>query len=98
MEENKIEVEEIHYEQMNKTELVDICRQQDTQLKNYEIVLNNERETNKETLSKVQIEKLVQFAIDNKLTDYTKCHILKNRTGRDIVEIIRLTDETEIEE
>lgn len=51
-----------------------------------------------ETLSKVQIEKLVQFAIDNKLTDYTKCHILKNRTGRDIVEIIRLTDESEIEE
>ena len=51
-----------------------------------------------ETLSRVQIDKLVQFAIDNKLTDYTKCHILKNRTGRDVVEIIRLTEEPEEKE
>lgn len=70
MEENKIEVEEIHYEQMNKTELVDVCRQQDTQLKNYEIVLNNERETNKETLSKVQEAYKKQLDACNALLKY----------------------------
>lgn len=70
MEENKIEVEEIHYEQMNKTELVDVCRQQDTQLKNYEIVLNNEREVNKETLSKVQEAYKKQLDACNALLKY----------------------------
>ena len=70
MEENKIEVEEIHYEQMNKTELVDVCRQQDTQLKNYEIVLNNERETNKETLSKIQEAYKKQLDACNALLKY----------------------------
>lgn len=70
MEENKIEVEEIHYEQMNKTELVDVCRQQDTQLKNYEIVLNNEREANKETLSKVQEAYKKQLDACNALLKY----------------------------
>ena len=53
MEQEKIEVEEIAYEQMTKAELVDICKQQDTQLKNYDIVLNKEKENNKETLTKM---------------------------------------------
>lgn len=70
MEENKIEVEEIHYEQMTKAELVDICGQQDTQLKNYEIVLNNEREANKETLSKVQEAYKKQIDACNALLKY----------------------------
>lgn len=53
MEQEKIEVEEIAYEQMTKAELVDICRQQENQLKNYDIVLNKEKENNKETITKM---------------------------------------------
>jgi len=70
MEENKIEVEKIEYDQMTKAELVDVCKQQGTQLENYEVVLNKEREVNKETLSKVQEAYKKQLDACNALLKY----------------------------
>ena len=54
MEQEKIEVDKIEYDQMTKAELVDVCKQQEKTLENYEIVLNSERDKNKETLTKIQ--------------------------------------------
>lgn len=70
MEENKIEVEKIEYDQMTKAELVDVCKQQGTQLENYEVVLNKEREVNKETLSKIQEAYKKQLDACNALLKY----------------------------
>jgi diketogulonate reductase-like aldo/keto reductase len=86
MEQEKIEVDKIEYDQMTKAELVDVCKQQDTQLKNYEIVLNSEKENNKETLTKIQ------EAYQKQLKDATSLIKYYERKFKLIGDIINIED------
>lgn len=86
MEQEKIEVEEIEYEQMTKAELVNICKQQGQTLENYEIVLNKERENNKETLTKIQ------EAYQKQLKDATALIKYYERKFKLIGDIINIED------
>jgi len=86
MEQEKIEVDKIEYDQMTKAELVDVCKQQDTQLKNYEIVLNSEKENNKETLTKIQ------EAYKKQLKDATSLIKYYERKFKLIGDIINIED------
>lgn len=86
MEQEKIEVEKIEYEQMTKAELVNICKQQGQTLENYEIVLNKERENNKETLNKIQ------EAYQKQLKDATALIKYYERKFKLIGDIINIED------
>ena len=46
-----------------------------------------------EKMSASQIDLLVNLAVENKITDYDKCKFIKEKTGKDILSIIRLNEE-----
>lgn len=48
-------------------------------------------------LSKVQINNLIDYAIDNKIMNMDKCKFLKELTGRDIISAIQAREEDEEE-
>ena len=86
MEQEKIEVDKIEYDQMTKAELVDVCKQQEKTLENYEIVLNSERNNNKETLTKIQ------EAYQKQLKDATSLIKYYERKFKLIGDIINIED------
>lgn len=51
-------------------------------------------------LPKGQLNELVNYCVDNKITNYEKVNILKSKTGKDILSMIRLldADKEEVEE
>lgn len=44
-------------------------------------------------LSDEQLDRLVSLAVENKITDYEKCKLLKEVTGKDVMQIIRLNED-----
>lgn len=50
----------------------------------------------KEAIAKMssdQLDMMVGLAVDNKITDYEKCKVLKDATGKDVMQIIRLNED-----
>lgn len=86
MEQEKIEVDKIEYDQMTKAELVDVCKQQEKTLENYEIVLNSERDKNKETLT------IIQEAYKKQIKDCTSLIKYYERKFKLIGDIINIED------
>jgi hypothetical protein len=44
-------------------------------------------------MSPDQIERTVSMAVENKITDYEKCKLLKEYSGKDVMKIIQLNEE-----
>lgn len=63
----------------------------DAEMKRYLTVLPaNELQTKIKSLKREQIEALVDFAIENEYSDYSRCEVIKKLTGRDIIRAIQL--------
>lgn len=81
--ENGAKKVEDNYLTLNKTQMMALLK-----VKTYEEFVETV-----DKLSDTQLDLLVDIAAQNKITDYQKCKYIKDKTGKDIMSIIRLNEE-----
>ena len=77
------------------TEPVNVIVLEDKEMRNYMTIMTFTTFKEKvKTLGYEQINALVDFAINNKLMDFDKCNLLKEISGRDIIQAIKLESQS----